>query len=105
MDAIISNISKSSQLKNALTSEKLTESKVDEERVITWLDNTKVCFLNRTKINVNHEWVYVGDAEIQEFQNTVEGLKSLKSSVTEPYLSAVLSIWNYGGKENGESKI
>ena len=94
MEAIAINISKNNKLQNALTSEKLTENKVDAERVITWLDENKVCFLSRTKIHVNDEWVYVGDTEISEFQNTKEGLKLLKNIVPEPYLSAVLTVWN-----------
>ena len=93
METIISNISKSSQLKSALTSEKLTENKIQSDLTITWLDENKVCFLNRTRINVNDEWVYIGEAEIQEFHNMNEGLKLLKSSVPEPFLTAVLAVW------------
>ena len=93
METIISNISRSNQLKNALTSEKLTENKVDEERTITWLDENKVCFLSRTKANVGNEWVYIGDAEISEFHNTNESLKLLKSNVPEPFLTAILAVW------------
>ena len=58
-------INKTSQIRSALTSAKLTENKVSEERAVTWLDHEKVCFLNKTKINLNDEWVYVGEAEIQ----------------------------------------
>jgi hypothetical protein len=93
MEISILNISRSSQLKTALTSEKLTENTVQNERAITWLDKEKVCFLVKTKINVNDEWVAVGDSEIEEFKNTVESLKLLKSSVPEPFLTAVLSVW------------
>ena len=93
METIISNVSRSSLLKTALTSEKLTENKVNEERAITWLDTNKACFLVKTKINVNDEWVAVGDSEIEEYKNTVESLKLLKSIVPEPFLTAVLSIW------------
>ena len=87
METAISNISRSSQLKSALTSEKLTESTVQNERAITWLDKEKVCFLVKTKININDEWVAVGDSEIEEFKNTVESLKVLKTAVPEPFLS------------------
>lgn len=93
METIISNISRSSQLKSALTSEKLTENKVSEERSITWLDENKVCFLSRTKANVGNEWVYIGDAEISEFHNTVESLKLFRNAVSEPFLTAVLAVW------------
>ena len=99
METIISNISKTSQLKSALTSEKLTENKVIEERAITWLDTEKVCFLIKTKINVNGEWITVGDSEIEEFNNTSESLKLLKNGVPEPYLSAALKVWNIQAQE------
>ena len=72
MEPIILNSSKSNQIKNALINEKLTEDSVTEERVITWLDAKKVCFLNRTKVNLNEEWVYVGNAEIEEFKSAAE---------------------------------
>ena len=91
---------KTDQLKNALSSEKLAASNIKEEWAISWLDTEKACFLNRTKINVNGEWVYVGDAEISEFQNTKEGLKLLKNNIPEPFLSAVLKVW--GGVNQNE---
>ena len=106
MEIAISNISRSSQLKTALTSEKLTENKVNEERAITWLDANKACFLVKTKINVNDEWVAVGDSEIEEFKNTVESLKLLKNSVPEPFLTAVLAVWEIPtGKKSDELEV
>lgn len=90
---ITTNISKSNQLKNALTSEKLTEDNIKEERAISWLNNEKVCFLVKTKINVEGVWIDVGSTEIEEFKNSVESLKILKSNVPEPFLTAVLAIW------------
>ena len=81
------------QLKKALTNAKLTENSVVEDRTITWLDSEKVCFLNKTKIEVNGEWLDVGGTEIEEFKNTKESLKLLKSNVPEPYLTAVLKVW------------
>jgi hypothetical protein len=107
METIAINISKSSQLKSALTGEKLTESKIKEERVLTWLDQEKACFLVKTKIDVNGEWTAVGDTEISEFKNTEEGLKLLKSGVPEPFLSAVLAVWeaSTGTKKLNELEV
>lgn len=47
----------------------------------------------RTKVNVGDEWLYVGDADIEEFKNTQESLKLLKNNVPEPYLTVVLALW------------
>ena len=93
METVISNISRSSQLKTALTSEKLTENNIKDEWAISWLNSEKACFLVQTKISVNEEVVTVGETEIKEFKNTVESLKSLKNDVPEPFLTAVLSVW------------
>jgi hypothetical protein len=92
MEAVAVNISKTSQLKSALTNEKPTEIEVKEERVITWLDSGKACFLVKTKINVNDEWLDIGNTAIEEFKNTEESLKLLKNSVPEPFLTAVLAV-------------
>jgi len=89
---IISNISRSSQIRNALTSEKLTENTVKEEWAISWLTPEKACFLIQTKIFVNDDWIVVGNTEIKEFENSKENLKLIKSSVPEPFLTAVLSV-------------
>jgi len=86
-------INKTSQLKSALTNEKLTEIEIKEERVITWLDQDKACFLVKTKININNEWLDVGNTDIQEFRNTEESLKLLRNSIPEPFLTAVLAVW------------
>ena len=101
METVMSNISRSSQLKTALTSTKLTESKVMEERSINWLNAEKVCFLVKTKINLNDEWVDVGSTEIEEFKNSEESLKLLKASLPEPFLTAVLAIWE-AAKDKGK---
>ena len=86
-------ITKVSQLKNALTSEKLTESNIKEEWAISWLTTEKACFLIQTKINVNDEWLTIGNTEIKEFKNSEENLKLIKNDVPEPFLSAVLAVW------------
>ena len=87
-------INKTNKIKAALTNAKFTENEIKEERAITWLNEKTVCFLNKTKININGEWAYIGDAEIQDFQNTEEGIKLLKQSVPEPFLTAVLAVWD-----------
>jgi len=92
MEITISNISRSSQIRSALTTEKLKENDVKEEWAISWLDQEKACFLVQTKIQVNDGWTQVGETEIKEFKNSKESLKLLSSSVPEPYLTAALAV-------------
>ena len=102
METNISNVSKIHQLKSALANTRITESSIVENRIITYLDEKKVCFLIRTKIHLNNEWIFVGESEIQEFHNTVESLKLLKNGVPEPFLAAVLTVWQ---KQTNGKKI
>lgn len=51
------NLNKIKKLTKALTSTKLTENIVKEDFAITWLNDEKVCVLNKVKVNLNDEWV------------------------------------------------
>lgn len=98
------NLNKIKKLTKALTSTKLTENIVKEDFAITWLNDEKVCVLNKVKVNLNDEWVYVGNGEIQEFQNTKEGLKLVTENISEPYLSSILKVWQ-DTKLNSEENL
>jgi len=87
------NLNKVKKLTKALMGTKSTENVVKEEFAITWLNDEKVCVLNKVKVNLNDEWVYVDNGEIKEFQNTKEGLKLATQNIPEPYLSPILKVW------------
>ena len=67
---------------------------VSSEIAIAWLDFDTACILSKTKIKIGENWQAVGSEMRQDFDNTVEGRAELEKSVQEPYLMAILSVWN-----------
>jgi hypothetical protein len=85
-------------IKDGLIKEGLPESDVVNNYAISWLDTDKVLFLTRTRVSVNDKWYSVGNDQTQEFMNNQDDVEKLKTSVPEPFSTAILTVW---GKNSG----
>ena len=67
---------------------------VSSEIAIAWLDFGTLCLLSKTKIKIGEDWQAIGSEIRQDFQNTIEGRAELEKAVPEPYLTAILAVWD-----------
>lgn len=57
------------------------------------LNENSVTVKTQQYIEVNGEELNVGDIHAKAYMNSERGREELAEEVTEPYLSAVLSVW------------
>ncbi len=75
---------------------------VSDETAIAWLDFGTACVMSKTKIKIGEDWQAIGSEMRQDFQNTTEGRAELEKAVSEPYLTAILAVWNSSSVESTE---
>lgn len=83
----------SSQISKILTTS--NKSAVHEEIAIAWLDAEKANILTKIKIDVGGTLYSVGNEIHKGYENTENGRNELLENVKEPFLSAILAVWDY----------
>lgn len=78
---------------------------VSDEIAIAWLDTATACLLTKTRMKLDETWQAVGSEIRQDFQNTIEGKAELEKAVPEPYLTAILAVWDSNSVKSSEEKI
>lgn len=78
---------------------------VSDEFAIAWLDFGTACVMSKTKIKIGEDWQGIGSEIRQDFQNATEERAELEKAVPEPYLTAILAVWNSSSVESTEEKI
>jgi len=61
---------------------------------LTCLNTNSACFAVSHYVNVDGVKLKLGETETRWYYNTTEQRQKLATEVPEPYLSAVLAVWN-----------